>query len=84
MILHQWSFYMNRPQLCDLTPVVIYMNRSQVGRHVKFSKKKCGTARDDKLSTSNFCARAAHPRHLHNEFKNSFQGDGMDNSNKHS
>ena len=51
-------------------------------RHVKFSKKKCGTARDDELSTSNFWARAA--RHLHNEFKNSFQGDGMDNSNKHS
>ena len=53
-------------------------------RHVKFSKKKCGTARGDKLSTSNFCASAARPRHLHNEFKNSFQGDGMDNSNKHS
>ena len=48
MILHQWSFHMNRPQegdlipvvinmnrpqLCDLTPVVIYMNRPQVGDH---------------------------------------------------
>ena len=52
-------------------------------RHVKFSKKKCGTARDDKLSTSNFHARATRLRHLHNGFKKSFQGDGMDNSNKH-
>ena len=46
-------------------------------------QKKCGKARDDKLSTSNFHARAARLRHLHNGFKNSFQGDGMDNSNKH-
>ena len=68
--------------------LVLKTNKSKlelpVTRHVKFSKKKCGTARDDELSTSNFCARAARPRHLHNEFKNSFQGDGMDNSNKHS
>ena len=52
-------------------------------RHVKFSKKKCGTARDDELSTSNFHTSAARSRHMHNEFKNSFQGDVVDNSNKH-
>ena len=51
--------------------------------HVKFSKKKCRTACDNKLSTSNFHVCAARSRHLHNEFKDSFQGDGMDNSNKH-
>ena len=34
-------------------------------------------------TTSNFHARAARSRHIHNKFKNSFQGDGMDKSNKH-
>ena len=67
-------------------PSYIQLDDCSYYRHVLkvFKKKKCGTARDDELSTSNFCARGARPGHLHNEFKNSFQGDGMDNSNKHS
>ena len=34
---------------------------------LSFQPKKCGTARDDKLSPSNFHARCARSRHLHNE-----------------
>ena len=50
---------------------------------LSFQKKKCRTARNDERSTSNFHTCGACSRHIHNEFKNSFQGDGMDNSNKH-
>ena len=45
-------------------PTCVILNTKY--RHVKFSKKKCGTARDDKLLLCNFRVRAAHSRHLHN------------------
>ena len=47
---------------------------------------KC-LAQEDKNTTlrpgCNFHARAARSQHIHNKFKNSFQSDGMDKSNKH-
>ena len=49
---------------------------------LSFQKKNAGQRATISFQPAIF-TRAARLRHLHNGFKNSFQGDGMDNSNKH-
>ena len=50
---------------------------------LSFQKKNAGQRATTSFQPENFHAPPACSRHLHNEFKNSFQGDVMDNSNKH-
>ena len=52
-------------------------------RHVKFQKKNAGQRATISFQPAIFTRAQVRLRHLHNGFKNSFQGDGMDNSNKH-